>query len=200
MKKRPYIILIACTLFMAASVIAESAKAANSNNFECFKDSLKCNIFIGKRMWVRPIKLEKVAICPDDGIKRTVNDPDPCKYVVTGTFVIIGVVKSSEYSANFRVKLDNGKTALVGPSNLFSLSDVDPVAVAKAAAEDCAKRGPPKIEMTSAEATESCWGKPRRIVKTTTASGVREDYIYALGKILRFESGTLVQIIETRGE
>lgn len=63
---------------------------------------------------------------------------------------------------------------------------------------DCIRRGPPKIGMTPAEAIESCWRAPKRIVKKTTANGMTEDYVYSIGHILRFENGKLAEIIETQ--
>jgi hypothetical protein len=52
--------------------------------------------------------------------------------------------------------------------------------------------------MTTAEATETCWGKPRRVVKKTTAAGVQEDFVYTTGHILQFHDGRLTAILETK--
>jgi hypothetical protein len=51
--------------------------------------------------------------------------------------------------------------------------------------------------MTTTEATATCWGRPRRIVKTTTAAGVQQDFVYGGGHILRFEDEKLIAILET---
>jgi hypothetical protein len=165
---------------------------------QCFLDIAKCSYLIGKRVWVRPIKLEKVSICPTDYWQRASRDPDPCKYVRSGTFIIQSIKKASEVSYDFVVKLNDGTNALVGKSSVLSLSFVDPVAVANAAKEECERRGQPKVGMSPTEAIETCWGKPKRIVKLTTAEGVREDYIYSSGHTLRFEGGKIAAIIETR--
>ena len=65
-------------------------------------------------------------------------------------------------------------------------------------AQECVRRGQPKIGMTPIEAIATCWGKPSRIVKLTTAAGAVENYIYNLGHSLRFDAGVLSAIIETR--
>ncbi len=165
---------------------------------QCFVDVKKCNYLIGKRVWVRPIKLEKVAICPTDYWQRKSYDPDPCKNVRSGTFTITGI-QPRQYSNSFVVKLDDGKSALVGTDSILSLSLSDPVAVAKSLKEECKRRGQPKIGMTYDEAVASCWSKPLKIVKTTTASGVQEDYIYGRGHVLRFTDGKITAILETAG-
>jgi hypothetical protein len=62
------------------------------------------------------------------------------------------------------------------------------------------RRGQPKIGMTIDEATATCWGKPRRVVKTTTVAGVQQDFIYDRGHTLRFENEKLSAILETTGQ
>jgi hypothetical protein len=107
----------------------------------------------------------------------------------------------------YRVQMTDGRAGFVPTSEWATYTHEDPkvsrekeTALRAAAAEDCAKRGQPKIGMKPSEAIETCWGKPRRVVKATTAAGVREDYIYSVGHTLRFEDGILTAIIETRGQ
>lgn len=68
----------------------------------------------------------------------------------------------------------------------------------KAAKAECARRGQPKIGMGTNEVTASCWGKPLRIVKKTTATSIEESYIYDLGHVVRFRDGIAAEIIEAR--
>ena len=105
----------------------------------------------------------------------------------------------------YRVQMTDGRVGYVPTHEYQVFTTEDPkvtrekeAARRKAAAEDCTKRGQPRIGMKPSEAIETCWGKPRRIVKATTAAGVREDYIYGIGHTLRFEDGILTAIIETK--
>lgn len=63
---------------------------------------------------------------------------------------------------------------------------------------ECARRGEPKIGMTGEELEASCWGRPLRIVKKTTASGVEESYIYSIDRIVRLLNNRIAEITEGR--
>lgn len=67
-----------------------------------------------------------------------------------------------------------------------------------AAAIECARRGQPKIGMTPAELTETCWRRPARIVKKTTAAGVAETYVYGIGHVVTVTDGKVSEIVEAR--
>jgi hypothetical protein len=64
---------------------------------------------------------------------------------------------------------------------------------------ECERRGQPKIGMTPDEATAACWGKPSRVVKVTTAAGVKERFVYGSGHVLEFENDKLSAILESSG-
>ena len=105
----------------------------------------------------------------------------------------------------YRVETSDGRTGWVPTSEYAFYTFEDPkitkekeISRQRLAVEECARRGQPKIGMTQVEAIETCWGRPKRIVKVTTADGTREDYIYGTGHTLRFESGKVVAIIETQ--
>jgi hypothetical protein len=51
-----------------------------------------------------------------------------------------------------------------------------------------------RIGMAPHEVVASSWGKPQRINRTTSASGVREQWVYANGNYLYFEDGLLATI------
>lgn len=55
----------------------------------------------------------------------------------------------------------------------------------------------PRIGMTAAALVGTCWGKPRRIVKKTTAAGVEESYVYSLGHIVTLVDGKVTEIVES---
>lgn len=50
----------------------------------------------------------------------------------------------------------------------------------------------------ASEVEASCWGKPRRTVKKTTAAGVEEHFVYGGGHIVKFTDGKVVEIVESR--
>lgn len=66
------------------------------------------------------------------------------------------------------------------------------------AAQECARRGEPKIGMSAVELVETCWQKPKRILKKTTASGVEESYVYGIGKSVTLIDGKVSEILEAR--
>lgn len=66
------------------------------------------------------------------------------------------------------------------------------------AKHECDRRGPPKIGMTSAELVETCWRRPSRIVKKTTAAGVQETYIYGIGHRVTLVDGKVSEIVEAQ--
>jgi hypothetical protein len=113
------------------------------------------------------------------------------------SFVVKDVTKSTVGSDDYMVLLDDGRRGWVGTSTPFLL-DYDPVTRSKQAAEECERRGQPKIGMTPDQLIASCWGRPRRIVKTTTAAGIEESYIYTIGHIVRFSNGIVSEITEAR--
>jgi hypothetical protein len=52
--------------------------------------------------------------------------------------------------------------------------------------------------MSPAELIETCWRKPARIVKRTTAAGIEETYIYGSGHIIKLTDGMVSEIIEAQ--
>ena len=106
-----------------------------------------------------------------------------------------GVVPDQTIGHNLLVALPDGSTGYVSSSSHIFLSDVDPAAVRA----ECERRGQPNIGTTPEEATATCWGKPRRVVKVTTATGVKERFIYGSGHVLEFENNKLSAILESSG-
>lgn len=158
-------------------------------------DNSACKKYIGKRLWVsipagNPNSVE-VTFKKDDW-SNTLKLKSGASFLVTG--IEKGQIGVYDYYA---VRLDDGRPGWVSISGVF-LYDFDPAAKAKADAAECDRRGPPKIGMTTAELIETCWRKPRRIVKKTTAAGVEENYIYGLRHIVKIVDGKVTEIVEAR--
>jgi hypothetical protein len=62
------------------------------------------------------------------------------------------------------------------------------------AAKAKSKREGVSIGMTQQQAMDSSWGRPSRINRTTTAAGMREQWVYGSGNYLYFSNGILVSI------
>lgn len=205
---------------LAIMALCLSAMGARAQYFEDVQaDRLKTAVAgmkrnIGKSVWVTGTGwnggLIELCPAPHERFKE-------CQALKPGnSFVIKELLLSGPQPAAkpimydhiaYRVQMADGRVGYVPTSEWATYTHEDPKVTSEkeklrraAAIDDCAKRGQPKIGMKPAEAIETCWGKPRRIIKSTTVAGVREDYIYSSGHYLRFEDGLLASIIETRGE
>jgi hypothetical protein len=155
-----------------------------------------CKYFIGKRLWVlipagNPNVVEVTFTQHDWTTAKTL------KLKSGASFIVKDLNKASVGADDYYVLLDDGRRGWVGSDGLF-LIDYDIAALQKRASEECARRGQPKIGMTASELTASCWGKPNRIIKKTTAAGIEENYVYSIGHIVKFSDGKVSEIIETR--
>lgn len=56
----------------------------------------------------------------------------------------------------------------------------------------------PQIGMTRAQVDASCWGKPAKIVTTSTLTLQQEDYFYENGRVLRLVNGLVSLKIDQR--
>jgi|SRR5579862_430435 len=192
--------------FYSATIIflAVSFTARGAGLTDCGLHKTECRDLIGKRLWV---------VVPQSNPNSVEVSPTQSDYtntlkMRTGSFLVKDVIPNKSYGNDFYVALPNDKTGYVdaGFSWIF-LSETDPaenarkrVAEEKVRQENCARRGQPKIGMTMDEAIATCWGKPGRVVKTTTAAAVQQDFIYGRGHVLRFENGNLTAILETAGQ
>jgi hypothetical protein len=171
--------------------------SASANPATCWlKGDMDCRINVGKRVWVlipkgNPNVVEVTFTQGDWTTARTL------KLITGASFQVMGIVQTKEYWVDYVVKLDDGRKGWVGVSSPF-LVGYDPIARAKANIEECQRRGQPKIGMTAEQLTSSCWGRPARIIKKTTAIGIEEDYVYGIGHIVRFRDGVVTEIVEAR--
>jgi hypothetical protein len=174
---------------------ATTANAASSIH-TCWYSEGGCRAFVGKRLWVaippgNPNVVEVTFTQHDWTTERTL------KLKSGASFVVKNVTKGSVGSDDYFVLLDDGRRGWTDTSTPF-LIDYDPVARSKQAAEECARRGLPKIGMTAAELTETCWRKPLRVVKKTTAAGVEQNFVYGIGHVVKLVDGKVAEIVEAR--
>lgn len=159
------------------ALVMSGQSIAFASPFNCWiPDQPTCNQYVGKRLWVaisagNPNVVEVTFTRGDWTTSRTL------KLKTGASFLVTGVVGDQVGSIDYAVRLDDGRTGWVGTSGPF-LIDFDPVARNKQAAAECVRRGQPRIGMTGSELTASCWGKPLRVVKKTTAAAVEESYVY----------------------
>lgn len=180
-------------LLMAIILVGGSASA---NPATCWIKDSGCKAYIGKRLWVaippgNPNVVEVTFTRGDWTTSRTL------KLKTGASFVVVGLAKANVGSDDYVVRLDDGRTGWVGTSSPFLL-DYDPVARAKAAQEECTRRGQPRVGMTPAELIETCWRKPARIIKKTTAAGIEEIYVYGRGHSVKLTDGRVSEIIEAQ--
>jgi hypothetical protein len=119
------------------------------------------------------------------------------------------------FTTIFTVKFEDGKTAYIRGAQLQRSDDAalghlsrgrNEVAVmeylydespkklkARIAGTGSQKNGV-RIGMTAAEVRASSWGKPFDVNRTTTASGVREQWVYPGGSYLYFTNGIVSAI------
>lgn len=183
------------TIALTIVLICNSAAVAATTPFNCWIND-ECRYFIGKRLWVSiaPGNPNVVEVTFTQHDWTTVNT---LKLKSGASFIVKDLNKASVGADDYYVRLDDGRYGWVGSASPF-LIDYDAVALRKHAAEDCSRRGQPKIGMTAIELIASCWGNPRRIVKKITAAGIEEHYIYGIGHVVRFSDGKVTEIIETR--
>jgi hypothetical protein len=183
-------------LGLAFLLMCTGVATAASSVQTCWYNDGGCRAFIGKRLWVsippgNPNVVEVTFTQHDWTTERTL------KLKSGSSFVVKDIAKGSVGSDDYFVLLDDGRRGWTGTSSPF-LIDFDPVARSKQAAEECVRRGQPKIGMTPTELIETCWRKPLRIVKKTTASGIEESFVYGIGHVVRIIDGKVAEIVEAR--
>lgn len=181
-------------LILVAVLVPFSASAGPST---CWLKSGDCKRYIGKRLWVS-IPSWNQNVVEITFVKDDWTTARTLKLKSGASFVVTGYVDDPRGGAgDYAVKLNDGRTGWVGASSPF-VFDFDPVVREKEERAECDRRGQPKIGMTPAELIETCWRKPRRVVKKTTAAGVEENYVYSLGHIVKVVDGKVTEIIESR--
>lgn len=180
-------------IFAALLLVSQTAFA---HPYLCsFENS--CHSYIGKRLWVlippgNPNVVELTFTQNDWATSATL------KLKTGASFVVKDLTKAAvSPSDDYYVELNDGRRGWIGSSTPF-LVDYDPVARATQTREECTRRGPPKVGMTLSDLIETCWRRPKNIVKKTTAAGVEELYIYGAGRTVKLVDGRVSEIIEAR--
>lgn len=191
-----YLIMRRTVLSLTLLILFTDVSTAASNVSTCWLTEGSCRAFIGKRLWVlippgNPNIVEITFTQHDWTTEKTL------KLKSGSSFVVKDIVKANVGSDDYLVLLDDGRRGWAGTSSPF-LVDYDPVARSKHAAEECARRGQPKIGMSSSELVQTCWGKPVRIVKKVSASGIEESFLYGTGHKVKVIDGKVAEIVETR--
>lgn len=181
---------------LATAALAMTITITHASPSVCWiKD--ECRTYVGKRLWVsipsgNPNVVEVTFTQHDWTTGRTL------KLKSGASFFVTGLSKPQHGgSEDYAIKLDDGRKGWISSSNPF-LVDFDPAAARRRATEECERRGQPKIGMSPSELVETCWRRPARIVKKTTAAGIEESYIYGVGHMVKVVDGKVTEIIEAR--
>jgi hypothetical protein len=87
----------------------------------------------------------------------------------------------------FHAVLDDGRSGFVDAVTLsLSTTSVDPVA----AAEECKKKGDPKLGMNAEQVRATCWGPPAYVNTKQRQTGKYEQYVYGDNKFVYLRDGT----------
>jgi hypothetical protein len=188
------------TLFI---ILVASVTQARSQQY--LYDNLKAEVaqirsYVGKQYWLAETgKWTELCPLPD-------RDFEKCKKLYQGSFTIKSLALGEGSPADrpvgyplamYRVEMAGGQAGYISVIMRSRFLLESPKVTKDRAAAECGRRGQPKLGMTKQQATETCWGKPLKIIKTTTAAGVREDFLYGKDHILRFENESLSTIMES---
>lgn len=98
-----------------------------------------------------------------------------------------------------RVRSEIGEEGFIDGADPALASDDSDRGRTKAAAASCQDSASlPQIGMTRAQVGASCWGKPEKIVTTSTLTLLQEDYFYDSGRALRLVNGLVSLKIDQR--
>jgi hypothetical protein len=91
----------------------------------------------------------------------------------------------------FHVVLDDGRSGFVD-ARLWSMltTAVDPVV----AAEECKKKGDPKLGMNAVQVAATCWGPPAYVNTKQKQSGKYEQYVYGDNKFVYLRDGIVTSV------
>ncbi len=153
--------------------------------------------YVGTTRWVNSRHF--VFVCDTSDFLRVSTN---CHKVKAGTALkILSIAfqntKYVEINVGYMVEEPTGKQGYVRSGDAIFMSSAQEKKEADLAAVDCKKRGGINIGMTSVEVQSSCWGKPRKVNQTITASGNHEQWVYGGGYVY-LEDGIVTSIQTTR--
>lgn len=151
---------------------------------------------IGRTFWLEKPNGKGIELCPSARGRFK-----ECVYISNSSLSIVSVYPGEEHFGFhamkfYGVKLADGRTGYINGIMKSHLLPYDPVAKRKSDAEECVKRGQPKIGMSRQEAEATCWGRPLRVERITTSTGVTERLSYGLGHRIEIVNGSVATILE----
>lgn len=149
---------------------------------------------IGRKLWVVGVTPHMVGV----EVARAPGDMRNTLKLRSGSLTVVRKVRTATGTFDHEVATDAGQRGWISASSFALLSTTDPKKNLKAESAECTRRGPPKIGMTPAQLVETCWRRPARIVKKTTASGIEESYVYGIGHVVKVTDGKVSEIVEAR--
>jgi hypothetical protein len=91
----------------------------------------------------------------------------------------------------FHVIADDGRSGFTDARLFWSATTtVDPVV----AAEECKKKGNPKLGMNAKQVAATCWGPPKYVNAKTRATGRYEQYVYGDDKFVYLRDGVVTSV------
>lgn len=143
---------------------------------------------LGEKRWVKPGRSTVLCNAPRYG-----GDIANCFSINRGGFVVEGVAHNSRGGTSLQVKLDDGRVAFMYDHDFLAAESEGERSNKVSAKRECDRRGGAQLGMTRDQVYASCWGKPKRINKTVTASGIDEQLVYGAG-YLYLTDGVLTSI------
>jgi hypothetical protein len=140
--------------------------------------------FLGQRRWIDSDFPQD--LCPK--LDENVN----CEKV-SGPFVADDVVRVYNVPY-YHVRFENGKEGYLVGFIAESAPTTDLAIERKQAVAECARRGQPKIGMTTDQVYSTCWGKPYRVNRTQTGTHTHDQFVYPSDRYLYFSDGILTSI------
>jgi hypothetical protein len=163
------------TIPVSACAAMLAACAPSPNPIE---KTLASDPFIGKDLWVPAVHLcEK----PDLLDSSCTQMPGPDLHLK------IDDEKMAQGQFYYHVTLEDGRTGYALSTLVLSFAtEMDPA--------ECKRRGEPRIGMTYKQVEATCWGKPKDINRTQTASGVTDQLVYGEGYYVYTRNGIVTGI------
>jgi hypothetical protein len=149
---------------------------------------------IGTKRWFSGLGL--VAICADAELSNGCTKPKAgAATVIEITPVRSQTVGIETVHAVYRVRKDNGGTGYISTIDFDNLTDSQEEHKEKTAkAAECDRRGGVRVGMTAEQVQASCWGKPRRVNRTITATRNSEQWVYSGNQYLYLDNGVVTAI------
>jgi hypothetical protein len=149
-------------------------------------------------MWLDVTPPMSVAVCEAPrghaSYSRTLKLEAGCVSRSRGQFLVEGITRGHDEFDYWRLREPSGQLKYTGWNNNLYFAETDPALREHAAQVECNRRGQPKIGMTTAQATASCWGHPLRVNSLTVAGRTEDQFVYSGQRYLYFVNGSLTAI------